>query len=612
MNFDSIPDELKAYPQFVVWKYEDRDGHKRAKVPYSPLTFRRASVDDAATWSTYNDAVNNCADFSGIGFVLTGNDPYTFIDLDDYEGDDDVLKKQQFLVTTFDSYTELSPSTKGVHVIVKGTVSAGRRRGKFEIYSSSRFMTMTGNVYLDKPVRESQALIDTLWTEMGGASPAGNQSYIDSPQTSNDQELIARAVNAKNSEKFISLVQGQWLNVYPSQSEADFALINMLCFYSSNDEQVRRMFRDSELGKRDKAKRDEYLDGMILRIRGEKLRDPDISEIVKNFGRFPPGPKPSSTTTGAELLARTFAPIRWAIHELIPQGVTLLIGAPKLGKSWLCLQVGIAISGAVPLWNARAAEAQGEVLALCLEDNDRRLHDRLSRLLPSMMQSELMGDMRTPSVDRLHFATEWPRADQGGVAKLDEWLTARPETRLVLIDTLARFRATDDARLPPYQRDTNAIAELQALANRHGCAIVLVHHTRKDNTGDALDSISGTNGLAGAADASLILSRVRGQSDASLFLTGRDVQENTIALRFDQRSCTWSCTDVTEASSLTVERQKTVEAIRKHGSCGSKELAIELGITEPVVRVRLTRMIDAGIIVKTARGVYSLPSLISP
>lgn len=607
MNLSMLPDELKAYPQFVVWNYKNRDGGKPAKTPYSPLTGYRASVTAPSTWGTYEQAIAASSSYNGIGFVLTTNDPYAVIDLDDPEGNEAIRESQLSLVDYCNSYTELSPSGNGAHIWVKGSVPTGKRHGKFEVYSDSRYMTVTGVVHHNKPIEERQEELNNLWTQLSGIAAAGTGPEPESTEMESDATLFQRAVSAANGGNFSSLGGGTWQSKYRSQSDADFALLNMLCFYSASDSQVRRMFRATVLGQRDKAKRDDYLNLSIRKIRAEKLPAVDLSKIIQK-GYKHALPSHICTFNGDELLSRSFAPVQWAIHGLIPAGVSLLVGAPKLGKSWLCLQAAIAIAGAAPLWTGRESETQGDVLALCLEDNARRLHGRLQRLLPGMIQTEFMAGIRTPSVQRLHFATEWPRADEGGILHLDSWLTARPETRLVLIDTLARFRSQDDARTPPYQRDTNAIAQLQALANRHGCAVVVVHHTRKDNNGDALDSISGTNGLSGAADASLILTRVRGQAEAALFITGRDVEETTLALRFDHSLCLWSSVENPADILLGAERREVVEALRKLGPSDVRTITGAIGKPENAIRILLSRMVDSGVIERPSRGLYAVAS----
>jgi putative DNA primase/helicase len=142
---ENIPQELKARPQWVVWKAV---GAKPDKVPYSPRTGRRASSTDILTWSTFQEALEayENGDYAGLGFVFSSADPYTGIDLDDcVDEDGEIALWALEIVRYFDSYTELSATGTGLHVIVRGEIP-NRRKDEVEVYSSKRFFTVTGHV----------------------------------------------------------------------------------------------------------------------------------------------------------------------------------------------------------------------------------------------------------------------------------------------------------------------------------------------------------------------------------------------------------------------------------------------------------------------------------
>jgi hypothetical protein len=265
-----FPTEIMAYPQWVCWKYAKTSDDRLTKLPYCPKTGQLASVADPLSWSDYETAVKAASNgnfYSGIGFVLTDNDPFCFIDLDNPEGDAAIIARHTQIAEAMDSYSEVSPSGFGLHVIVKAKVAGGRRRSKVEVYSSMRYMTMSGNTYHDKPIADRSYLVQKLWEELND-NKGGNNIDIavaNQPQQYSDEEIYNTANQAQNGEKFSALWQGDWVKYYKSQSEADFALINILGFYSRNVDQIRRMFLLSQLGKRDKAKRKNYIDGMIKR-----------------------------------------------------------------------------------------------------------------------------------------------------------------------------------------------------------------------------------------------------------------------------------------------------------------------------------------------------------
>lgn len=309
--FDRIPDEMKSYRQWVVWRLEERPNAKPTKVPYSPHSFNLASVTNPGTWGTFEEACAAYARLSaapgvpvpiigyddqdrpqhapvgetgvhGIGFVLTTNDPYGFIDLDDTHGDATARDRQVKVFREFNSYSELSPSGEGLHIIVKASLPHGRRRSSIEIYSNERYMTMTGNVYHDAPIEERQDLLQLLFDQMGG--PAATYTYAeDQPEREPDHVIVERAMNAANGDKFGELYAGDWTNLYPSQSEADFALVDIVAYYTQNRAQIARIFRASNLGKRDKAQRNDYVAYMVNKSFDRLLPPVDIDGLRNAF-----------------------------------------------------------------------------------------------------------------------------------------------------------------------------------------------------------------------------------------------------------------------------------------------------------------------------------------
>jgi putative DNA primase/helicase len=142
---ESIPEELRVRPQWVVWKAV---GDKPDKVPYSARTGRKASSSDLLTWSTFEEALEayENGDFAGLGFVFSSADPYTGIDLDNcVDENGEIALWALEIVRYFDSYTELSATGSGLHIIVRGNVP-NRRKDEIEVYSSKRFFTVTGHV----------------------------------------------------------------------------------------------------------------------------------------------------------------------------------------------------------------------------------------------------------------------------------------------------------------------------------------------------------------------------------------------------------------------------------------------------------------------------------
>lgn len=292
---------MHFYRQWIVWRYEESEGKKPTKNLYSPLWGTQASVSNPTTWASFDDAVRayEAGGWSGIGFVFTKNDPYSGIDLDDTEGDQAAYDRQLKVFQLFPSYTEYSPSGTGLHIIVKGSVDRGRRRSKIELYPHERFFTMTGNVYRDLPIVECQEHLDVLYAEMGGPADIYDNS-LNLPEKEDDASILTRMFEAVNGDKARDLYEGRWDTFYQSQSEADFALVDIAAFYTDNKWQVIRIFQASALGVRDKAKRVDYVMRMVNRAFDRKLPPIDAEafkiaidnaiEAAKEKAATPEGP----------------------------------------------------------------------------------------------------------------------------------------------------------------------------------------------------------------------------------------------------------------------------------------------------------------------------------
>ena len=223
------------------------------------------------------------------------------------------------------------------------------------------------------------------------------------------------------------------------------------------------------------------------------------------------------TITAEDLQNRTYEPTHFLVDELIPEGLHILAGAPKIGKSWLALWLCLCVSQGQPLWNF--ATTQGEVLYLSLEDSYRRIQSRLFDLTDDAPQT-------------LHFAILADTLKHGLEQQIEQFLTEHPATKLVVIDTLQRVRSTGgDSNL--YANDYQDIGLLKKLADKRHIAILLIHHLRKLHDDDPMNMISGSTGLSGAADSTFVLQKSsRLANVASLHCTGRDIPDRTLKLEF--------------------------------------------------------------------------------
>ncbi len=234
------------------------------------------------------------------------------------------------------------------------------------------------------------------------------------------------------------------------------------------------------------------------------------------------------TVSARELQQKTIPPIREIVPGLIVQGLTILGAPPKYGKSWLMLNLCLSVSlGSNFL--GYGTQKTG-CLYLALEDSERRLQDRMGKL---MHRAQAPEDFR--------YATVSLTTDTGLMDQLDRYITDFPGTGLIVIDTLQRVRGSSFGKDGSYSTDYRELGLLKAFADEHGIALVMVHHLRKqaDDT-DPFNRLSGTAAISGAADSMIVLTKEKRNAETTrLYATGRDIEELEIELRFDKERCFW-------------------------------------------------------------------------
>lgn len=487
MALENIPHELRSFPQWVCWKLEPTDGPKPAKVPYSPRVGKRASVTDPATWASFDEAAAAASKYDGIGFVLTDADPYSFIDLDVAEGEQPTAE-QNWIYNEFDSYAELSPSGRGVHIVVRGKVPNGKRQGNVEIYPSGRFMTVTGKAVRPGPIADHSAKLQTMWASMGGNASQAAQDAPDAAQTASDRAIIDQARNAANGAKFATLYAGNWQGEYPSQSEADQALINIIGFYSKNREQVARIFRASALGQRDKAKRSDYMNRMLSKAfdRDNALAKVSI-QLANPFEK--PADEDAQTFNLRELLQRasTEPDTEFTTERLTPvEDVTLLSANGGVGKTYLALQWGLAIAAGRQFFGLNVT--QSPILFATAEDRRKECGKRLAAicadmhlLLPNQFTKTAHDSFNLWEILGKPLWIE-DKANAAGVPTLTMFELERrivaTGARQVFIDNASSvFCANHNDNV----QVTAFISYLRRMAERTKCNILILAHVSADN-----------------------------------------------------------------------------------------------------------------------------------
>ena len=283
---DNIPDALKEVNNWILWTLTPSD-NKPTKVPKQTNGFK-ASSTNSNHWTSFDKALqafNSDTQFTGLGFVLSATDPFCLVDLDDTSdiADPETRAKKQALVDSVyaglpNSYTEWSPSGIGKHILVRcnpAIIPKGTNAGDVEIYTRGRYTTMTGNVVEGRNLDLVQAdeLVASLHSYLTGgsasqsiAAPASApvlQSTV--PEKESDREVIARASGFANGAKFQRLYNGDKSEYGEDWSRADLALVGLIQFATQNHDQIKRIFRSSALGQRDKAQREDYVNNMIAK-----------------------------------------------------------------------------------------------------------------------------------------------------------------------------------------------------------------------------------------------------------------------------------------------------------------------------------------------------------
>lgn len=302
--------------------------------------------------------------------------------------------------------------------------------------------------------------------------------------------------------------------------------------------------------------------------------------------------------SAADLMAKHFEPINYVIPGFLAEGVTVLAGSPKLGKSWLCLDFAEPLASGRPVFGS-VPITQGDVLYLALEDSERRLKSRMLK-------------RGSKGAERLTLLTEWPDLDNGCIAELEAWADSVERPTLVIVDVLNKVRGQSRGDETLYSADYRALTGLGNFARQRAIAVIVVHHVRKMAADDPLESVSGTNGLTGAADSVMILKRevgTVGTGNATLYVRGRDIEETETVLRFNQDIGTWERIGAAGEVGRTNEREAIMAELRSSSKpLSAREVSDLLGKKYDSVRKTMTRMAQAGEIEKRGHSQYTCPN----
>ncbi len=331
---------------------------------------------------------------------------------------------------------------------------------------------------------------------------------------------------------------------------------------------------------------DDYTRRYLLDRIHELLMPQNIKDITKRI----------TLINAQDLRSKIFPPIKWAVPGFLPEGLSILAGGPKVGKSILALHlaVGVAIGGCVL---GQFDVQQGNVLYFALEDTQRRLQDRING---GELAHEDFVDLSA-----LDIITASPRQNDGGLDYIVYWMENHPAARLVIIDTLQMFRKLLSGKGSMYSEDYEAISAIKQIADAHHIALLIIHHLKKGMEGDWLSEISGSQGIAGAADTIFSLKRERNSNMATLHRTGRDVEEKDFIMKLDGFG--WTLMGEGEGMPIPEWKSQILAFLKDNPSITPMQLAQAYGLPIKTAQGNLLRLMKEGTIKKTGHGKYEIP-----
>lgn len=558
-----MPDEMISTNRFHNWKYSKNKNQKLLKVPVDN-NGNYKSFDDPNIIVPIEQAINNNSQKGwGIGLTLMDglliqqgeNTGYLwcidfdgFAELNGIHVDAGVVE----LLNGFNSYTEMSPSGTGFKVFLVSDKTPTKktkihfsqssfaddypeidkyRNRAVEVFSQNLFLAMTGELFTKNKYDKIRFLksekLDELLEKLDTVAKAGGGVGLGLNAT---PKLTAQNVQKNANRLRIDSLQ-LVLNFIDADDEQTWSdVVNAVARLYGEDGRESFHLYSKQSEKYDEAESNARYDRALKELYGrpegygtKRLLDlarsnphwanPVLHNELDNPSQVSIFKEPEKNwrqgITASELAKKTFNRLMWIVQDILPEGCYLLSARPKVGKSWLSLQVSLAVALGEPTLGKQVTK--GKAIYLALEDNERRLQERLQQLRPNGFKT-----------NDLLLYTQWPSFDDGGIEELVD-LIVREEPKLVVIDTLAKVRPASRGN-HVYEQDYKALAPLTAMASKYRLCILIVTHNRKGKSeNDALEQVSGSLGLTGAVDGALVIDGIRTDKQYKMSLIGRDI-----------------------------------------------------------------------------------------
>jgi len=645
-----LPVELNTLSTFVLWEhYIDEGEPKKRPFDWRTKNGRGKGNDDSNLHLSLNDVLAKLKAINSnvVGLALyqpeggtpmqcEGKDGYLYmLDLDGFVAEIDGKTKllelgSEIVELCNDSYFEVTPSGTGVKIFIVSDMLPCKKQvyklppNKFaekypqvkkyneshavEIFSKGFWNCVTGDRWTSEyPIIKfvSQEQLQKIFNLLQSKAPAKKQPellqhLVDSPQSNNKlttKSLINVLSRIDNQlEETWSDVANSLARVYGGSGEDYFVKYskgeyNQRPYAKFNELDVRNRFRRAlkEVDSRPSG----YGNKHLCKLAGVDVTQQEfepLSVLANNELLF-------NGITAEELSLKSFPPMKWAIQDILPEGSYLLTARPKVGKSWLALQMCLAVAFGGTIFNKNVVK--GKAVYLALEDNPRRLQSRLRQLRPQ--------GYATPDLI-LH--TDWLKFDKGGVEKLIE-LIEKEKPKLIVIDTFAKVRPPTSNK-SVYESDYKALEPITKVANQYRCTILVVHHNRKGKPEtDPLEQVSGSLGLSGAVDGVLVIDGNRSDKMYTLSLIGRDISDDDDLAIARQPNGEWHLLGQAKTVFISSERKEIAELLKLHPQgLKPKEISDMLGKKPTAVRKLLLSMSSEQQLINT-KGTYTHPNALS-